>query len=73
MNSYFKRDAHLKMVHSLYSLVPSHVTPTHSSAAESRLYDMRERNILGESHLDVNSLGARLYVNSQQRKLFFFS
>ena len=32
--------------------------------------NMRERNILGESHLTVNKLGAGSCVNSQQRKFF---
>ena len=34
---------------------------------------MRECNILGESHLAVNKLGARSCVNSQKRKYFLFS
>ena len=45
----------------------------HLAALLRRADYMRERNILGESHLAVNKLGARSCVNSQKRKYFLFS
>ena len=43
----------------------------HLAALLRRADYMWECNILGESHLAVNKLGARSCVNSQQRKYFF--
>ena len=61
-----------EMVHSLCNLVPSQVIPSRSSAAESRLYDMRECNILGESHLALFLLVDNAFFLKHLKKLILF-